>query len=54
MFWEGRKSVGAGSYTHLVVEEVIPESHASGHGDAASLGVIIGFVVMMCLDVALA
>ena len=28
--------------------------HASGHGDAASLGVIIGFVVMMCLDVALA
>ena len=24
------------------------------HGDAASLGVIIGFVVMMCLDVALA
>ena len=38
----------------VVVEEVIPESHASGHSDAASLGVIIGFVVMMCLDVALA
>ena len=44
----------AGAMIFVVVEEVIPESHASGHGDAASLGVIIGFVVMMCLDVALA
>ena len=43
----------AGAMIFVVVEEVIPESHASGHGDAASLGVIIGFVVMMCLDVAL-
>ena len=44
----------AGAMIFVVVEEVIPESHASGHGDAASLGVIIGFAVMMCLDVALA
>ena len=44
----------AGAMIFVVVEEVIPESHASGHGVAASLGVIIGFVVMMCLDVALA
>ena len=43
----------AGAMIFVVVEEVIPESHASGHGDAATLGVIIGFVVMMCLDVAL-
>ena len=34
----------AGAMIFVVVEEVIPESHASGHGDAASLGVIIGFV----------
>lgn len=40
----------AGAMIFVVVEEVIPESHASGHGDAASLGVIIGFVVMMCLE----
>lgn len=43
----------AGAMIFVVVEEVIPESHASGHGDAASLGVILGFVIMMCLDVAL-
>ena len=43
----------AGAMIFVVVEEVIPESHASGHGDAASVGVVIGFVVMMCLDVAL-
>lgn len=43
----------AGAMIFVVVEEVVPESHASGHGDAASLGVVIGFVVMMSLDVAL-
>lgn len=43
----------AGAMIFVVVEEVIPESHASGHGDAASLGVIAGFVIMMCLDVGL-
>ena len=43
----------AGAMVFVVVEEVIPESHASGHGDAASLGVVAGFVIMMCLDVAL-
>lgn len=43
----------AGAMIFVVVEEVIPESHASGHGDAASLGAIAGFVVMMCMDVAL-
>ena len=43
----------AGAMIFVVVEEVIPEAHASGHGDAASLGAIVGFTVMMCLDVAL-
>jgi len=37
-----------------VVEEVIPEAQRSGHADAATLGVIGGFIVMMVLDVALA
>ena len=44
----------AGAMIFVVVEEVIPESQASGNGDAATLGVIGGFVIMMCLDVALA
>jgi ZIP family zinc transporter len=35
------------------VEEVIPESHRSGNGDLATFGVMIGFTVMMILDVAL-
>lgn len=42
----------AGAMVFVTVEEVIPEAHASGNGDAATLGVILGFVCMMCLDVA--
>ncbi|MDE5879655.1 MAG: ZIP family metal transporter [Desulfovibrio sp.] len=41
----------AGAMIFVTVEEVIPEAHASGNGDAATMGVIIGFVTMMCLDV---
>ena len=41
----------AGAMIFVVVEEVVPEAQASGHGDAATLGVMVGFVVMMCLDV---
>ena len=41
----------AGAMIFVTVEEVIPEAHASGNGDAATLGLIAGFVAMMCLDV---
>lgn len=44
--------LAAGAMIFVTVEEVIPEAHASGNGDAATMGVIIGFVSMMCLDVA--
>lgn len=43
----------AGAMIFVVVEEVIPESQASGNGDAATMGCMVGFVVMMCMDVAL-
>ena len=43
----------AGAMIFVVVEEVIPESQASGFGDAATMGCILGFAVMMVLDVAL-
>lgn len=43
----------AGAMIFVTVEEVIPESHSGGHGDAATLGTIVGFAVMMTLDVAL-
>jgi len=42
----------AGAMIFVVVEEVIPESQSGGHGDIATAGAILGFVVMMILDVA--
>lgn len=43
----------AGAMIFVVVEEVIPESQRSGNTDLATLFFIIGFCVMMTLDVAL-
>jgi ZIP family zinc transporter len=43
----------AGAMIFVVVEEVIPESQTGGHADLATLGAIVGFAVMMTLDVAL-
>jgi ZIP family zinc transporter len=43
----------AGAMIYVVVEEVIPESHAQGNTDLATLGLMLGFAVMMLLDVAL-
>lgn len=45
-------AIAAGAMIFVTVEEVIPESHASGNGDQATMGLICGFVLMMCLDVA--
>ncbi len=43
----------AGAMIFVVVEEVVPESQSGGHTDAATLGAMVGFAVMMALDVAL-
>ncbi len=43
----------AGAMIFIVVEEVIPESQRGGHTDLATMGLILGFIVMMALDVAL-
>ncbi|MEX2602185.1 MAG: ZIP family metal transporter [Balneolaceae bacterium] len=43
----------AGAMMFVVVEELIPESQHHGHTDIATLGTMIGFCVMMILDVAL-
>jgi len=37
----------------VVVEEVIPETQRDKYADFATLGVIVGFIVMMSLDVGL-
>ena len=43
----------AGAMIFVVVEEVIPEAERSGNTDIATAGAMIGFAVMMILDVAL-
>jgi ZIP family zinc transporter len=43
----------AGAMIFVVVEEVIPESQRGGNHDIATMGTMIGFTVMMILDVAL-
>jgi ZIP family zinc transporter len=44
----------AGAMIFVVVEELVPESQRGGNTDLATMGAIIGFVVMMVLDVAFA
>jgi ZIP family zinc transporter len=46
-------SFAAGAMIFVVVEELIPESQRGGNTDIATMGAIIGFVVMMVLDVGL-
>lgn len=46
-------SFAAGSMIYVVVEELIPESQAGEHSNIGTIGVSIGFVLMMILDVAL-
>jgi len=43
----------AGAMIYVVVEELIPESQLRGNEDIATVGLMIGFCVMMVLDVAL-
>jgi ZIP family zinc transporter len=43
----------AGAMIFVVVEEVVPESQRGGNADLATLGAMLGFAVMMVLDVAL-
>jgi ZIP family zinc transporter len=43
----------AGAMIFVVVEELIPESQLNKHTDFATSGAMLGFVIMMILDVAL-
>jgi ZIP family zinc transporter len=42
----------AGAMIFVVVEEVVPESQRGGNADLATMSAMIGFAVMMILDVA--
>ena len=45
--------LAAGAMIFVVSHEVIPETHRNGHETPATLGLMIGFAVMMFLDTAL-
>lgn len=46
-------SFAAGAMLYVVVDDLIPEAREAGNGIYASSGFIIGFIVMMVMDVAL-
>ena len=46
-------SFAAGAMIYVVVEELIPESQAGHHSNIGTVGVALGFTLMMVLDVAL-
>lgn len=46
-------SFAAGAMIYVVVEELIPESQTGEHSNIGTIGVALGFVIMMILDVAL-
>ena len=43
----------AGAMIYVVVEELIPEAQSGAHSNISTVGVAVGFVLMMILDVAL-
>lgn len=43
----------AGAMIYVVTEELIPESHSGSYSEWSTIGLSIGFAVMMALDVAL-
>lgn len=46
-------SFAAGAMVFVVLEEVVPESHRERNSDDAALGAMLGFAIMMALDVGL-
>lgn len=46
-------SFAAGAMIYVVVEELIPESQKAGETDLPTIGAMLGFALMMFLDVAL-
>lgn len=45
--------LSAGAMLFVVSHEVIPETHRNGHQTAATLGLMVGFAIMMTLDTTL-
>lgn len=47
-------AIAAGAMLFVISHEIIPESHRTGHETWATGGLVLGFVLMMLLDTALA
>lgn len=43
----------AGAMLYIISHEIIPETHRRGHQNTATLGLLIGLILMMILDVTL-
>jgi ZIP family zinc transporter len=43
----------AGGMLYVIIDEIVPQTHERGHERVATLGTIVGLVVMLSLDVAL-
>ncbi len=43
----------AGAMIYVIIDEIIPQTHRNGYRTPANLGFIIGFILMMFLDLAL-
>ena len=43
----------AGAMVFVVVDDLVPEASSSGNQRLATIGTVVGFVVMMTMDVAL-
>ncbi|MNZ47146.1 hypothetical protein D3C78_1827260 [compost metagenome] len=46
-------AAAAGAMLFVVAREIIPESQRHGHAGEATLGLIVGFCLMMVLDTSL-
>jgi len=46
----GGLAFAAGAMLYVVVDELIPESHGHGNEREASLGLVVGFALMLALD----
>jgi zinc transporter, ZIP family len=44
----------AGAMIYVISDEIIPETHTKGHERIATIGTILGVIVMLYLDVTLA
>lgn len=46
----GAMGFAPGAMIYVVGDEIIPESHSHGHHDIATLGLMIGFILMIALE----